>query len=185
MTESDFGRVLGALLRAFDEIRAASGSTNTDDEASPGATDVRGGVQHAGPRPRSLEYEIIELLEDGVWRTAAEIAEKSRGGIRARRGDVEACLLRNRGHIFASTNGRELGRSPKATLYQLAQSEATGAVLPPEAAGASPSLHNGREEHGTRSGEYGRIEHRLPDQCLTTVELRMPSIKLLIGNDDR
>jgi hypothetical protein len=183
MTEGEFGRVLGAvLLRAFDEIRAA-----TDDKA-PDATDVAGSARES-PRPRFLEREIAELLADGVWRTAAEIAEKGKGGIRARRGDVEACLLSSR--LFSSANGREIigrdgkPRSPKATLYQLAESKATGAVLPPETAGTSPTSHNDRDGHGATRPDLGLVEHPPSSARLRTIELRVPTITLLIGSDER
>lgn len=174
MTEPELAKVLGAvLLRAFEEIRAATASMATDDTGS-----VR-----ESPSPRFFEREIVDLLADGKWRTLPEIAEKAKGGIGARRGDVEACLLSSR--LFTSTNGREVGRSPKATLYRLMECEATGAVLPPEIAGTSPTSHNGREGSGATRLTSGLIEHQPSSARVRTVELRLPTIKLLIGSDDR
>ena len=183
MTADELGEVLGAvLLRAFGEIRAATASAATDDKA-PDATDVAGSAR-ASPRPRFLKDEIVDLLTDGKMRTLPEIAEKAKGGIGARRGDVEACLLSN-GHLFTSANGREVGRSPKATLWQLAESKATGAVLPPETAGTSRTSHTGRDGYGATRPGLGLVEHPQSSARLRTIELRVPTITLLIGSDER
>jgi hypothetical protein len=66
---------------------------------------------------RSLEAEIIALLQDGVWRTLSEIAEQNKGGIGSRRSVIADCLRRN--PAFVAANGRVHGRSARAVLYQL------------------------------------------------------------------
>lgn len=74
--------------------------------------------------PRLLESDIADLLDDGVWRTYPEIAEKGKGGIGGRGPDIKACLFSNP-HLFTSRPGKEvLGvdgkpRSSKAVLWQL------------------------------------------------------------------
>jgi nucleoside-triphosphatase THEP1 len=78
--------------------------------------------EEGGLRP--LAQEIAELLADGEWRTRDEIARKSKGGIRARAEDVEACLAGN-AHLFRSGPGDEHGRSSRATLWQLVPAPGT------------------------------------------------------------
>jgi hypothetical protein len=186
VTEGDLGRVpwqaVGAiLLRAFDEVRAATDSATLGAQAA--GNDVTGRVR-ASQRPRFLERELKELLADGRPRTVAELAEKEKGGIGARRSDVEACLLAN-DHLFTSMNGREVGRSPRARVYRLAASEPTGAALPPETVDTTATSHNSRDGHGTTRPGLGLVEHQPSSTRMRTVELRLPTIKLLIGSDDR
>jgi excisionase family DNA binding protein len=71
---------------------------------------------------RRLDAEIAELLSDGRARTAAELSEKAKGGIGCRRADVVACLEGNP-HLFLSSAGPDVGRSPKAVCWQLRENE--------------------------------------------------------------
>lgn len=83
-----------------------------------GDTRVTTDERETGRQTRALDKEIVELLDDGVWRTAAEIAERGKGGIGCRRKDVEKCLQGN-AHMFVAVNGRKVERSGKAMCYQL------------------------------------------------------------------
>lgn len=134
-----------------------------------------GGFERLGEEgdARLLEDEIVELLEDEVWRTAAEIAEKAKGGIGSRRKDVEECLGNN-GYLFAAINGREIigkdgkPRSGKATLWQLLANK----DLRPEAPTAPESDGNGGqadlwqndpEDVITPRDESGQVDSGEPD----------------------
>jgi hypothetical protein len=135
---------------------------------------------------RVLETEIVELLSDGVARTASEVAERGRGGIGARRAEVKACLLDNAGR-FEAVNGREEGRSGKAVLYRLRDGATRGAV---SAETRSTSSGPRRRAAGRRTskGTSGQIEYPLAEERVSAVELRVPTnvpITLLIGGDER
>ena len=96
---------------------------------------------------RAIKDKIVDLLDDGDWRTVAEIAEKGKGGIGSRRTVVADCLRAS--PEFVAEGGHEHGRSPQATLWQLR------ATVSPRAASDG---HNGPEPsphvagHGARAG---------------------------------
>ena len=58
---------------------------------------------------RDLVQEVRALLSDSGWRTAREIAEKTKGGIGARRETIEQ-LLTGRAELFVRAAGKDIGR---------------------------------------------------------------------------
>ena len=72
--------------------------------------------------PRNYHAEIEALLTDGEWRTAREIANKrdhhEKPGIGASIETVQG-VLKQHLDTFAECNGKDIGRSPKATFYGL------------------------------------------------------------------
>jgi AAA domain len=70
---------------------------------------------------RDYLAELEELLADGTWRTSREIASpKEDGGIGASRDRIET-LLANNPDLFISRNGKDVGRSARSTVWQLAR----------------------------------------------------------------
>lgn len=70
---------------------------------------------------RDYVAEIGLLLSDGQWRTAKEIAAKDDGigaGV-----DTVRARLKERQDVFVECNGAEVGRSSKATVYQLTSAQ--------------------------------------------------------------
>ena len=72
---------------------------------------------------RDYVDDVAALLGDGTWRTLLEIvAKKNEGGIGASRTAVES-ILKNRADLFVSRNGKEVGRSARATVWQLCEND--------------------------------------------------------------
>lgn len=77
---------------------------------------------------RDYHDQIAELLADGKWRTAREIAAKrdaSQPGIGASETTVKKKLA-DRPDLYAQRSGAEVGRSNRATVYQLLHSAENG-----------------------------------------------------------
>jgi hypothetical protein len=67
---------------------------------------------------RDYIAEIEQLLGDGAWRTAREIAAPKDDGIGANADTVKDTFETHPDH-FVSVNGKDVGRSPRATVWQL------------------------------------------------------------------
>jgi hypothetical protein len=79
-------------------------------------------IQEESGAERDVQAEMEALLADGKWRTVGEIAAKrtddGKGGIGAAAKNVKK-ILEQRPDVFQEKNGREVGRSARATVFQL------------------------------------------------------------------
>ena len=82
------------------------------------------GQHPAGGGCRRLESEIAGLLEDGKWRTSAEIGL----GLRVRKQVVTDALKANP-HLFRCEPGGLHGRKHNAALWQLSDDTGTATDL--------------------------------------------------------
>lgn len=142
---------------------------------------------------RSYFAEIEELLADGKWRTAKQIAApESEGGIGAGEAAVKA-ILNEHPESFASRTGdeaRALGRHPSATLWQVRSAsnapdapcafsggvEDAAALRPPLKGAAATEGTPGEAVNGALNGsghltqpaaddELGRLASKFPDMA--------------------
>jgi hypothetical protein len=137
---------------------------------------------------RDYMAEIVALLsDDPKWRTLKEISEKDDGGIGANEKTVRK-ILDDHPDRFESRNGKEVGRSPRATVWQLRQGsdalDAVGAVQGggQDAAAAAPPLkgaavdadtpgdltvtafsHSPRSTQSDDDAELERVAAKFPD----------------------
>lgn len=133
--DDDIDQLQGAWGGHLDTLMVLKATASTDqlrlsfpklrwamDERKPmllGKVRATASFEYLGDEgdPRVLEPSIVELLRDGVWRTAPEISRKD-SGVGARRDAVKQCLESN-AHLFRSVSGDVVGRSAKAVCWQL------------------------------------------------------------------
>jgi hypothetical protein len=117
---------------------------------------------------RDYLAEIVALLADGNLRTSSEIsAPKGKGGIGASRETVDE-HLKLRPDVFIERNGKDVGRSPRATFYELARAPEQVVQVAPAEGTAETYLHTCLPHRGAgeckSSHDSGAEPAREPEQ---------------------